>query len=109
MNDEELEKLRRKKLQELQQQINQSIEQEVQQREIEEMRRIILRSILTPEAKERLSNIRIARPAIAEQIENQLILLAQSGRLRSKVTDEQLRMLLEKLLPKKREIRIRRR
>ena len=109
MNDEELEKLRRKKLQELQQQINQSIEQEIQQREIEEMRRIILRSILTPEAKERLSNIRIARPAIAEQIENQLILLAQSGRLRSKVTDEQLRMLLEKLLPKKREIKIRRR
>ena len=108
--DEELEKLRKKRLQQLQDQLNQSIEeQEIQQQEYEETRKTILRAILTPEARQRLNTIKMARPVIAEQIENQLIILAQSGRLRSKITDEQLKELLYRLMPKKRDIKIRRR
>ena len=110
--DEELERLRRKRLQELQQedQLQRSLEeQEVQQQELEEQKKQILRSILTSEAKERLTNIRLSRPQIAEQIENQLIILAQSGRLKQKITDDQLRQLLARLIPKKRDITIRRR
>jgi len=110
--DEELERLRRKRLQELQQEDNlqQSLEnQESQQNEYEEQKKQILRSILTPDAKDRLTNIKISRPQIAEQIEQQLIVLAQSGRLRQKITDDQLRQLLAKIIPKKREINIERR
>jgi programmed cell death protein 5 len=110
--DEELERLRRKRLQELQQedQLQQSFsEQESQQKEAEEQKKQILRNILTPMAKERLTNIKLSRPQIADQIENQLIALAQSGRLRQKITDEQLRELLARLIPKKRDINIQRR
>ena len=108
--DEELEKLRKKRLQQLQDQLNQSVEdQEIQQQEYEETRKSILRSILTPEARQRLGTIKMARPMIAEQIENQLIILAQSGRLRNKITDEQLKELLARLIPKKHDIKIRRR
>ncbi|MDG6229073.1 MAG: DNA-binding protein [Candidatus Thermoplasmatota archaeon] len=110
--DEELERLRRKRLQELQQEENlqQSLEgQEAQQTEYEEQKKQILRSILTPDAKDRLTNIKISRPQIAEQIEQQLIILAQSGRLRQKITDDQLRQLLARLIPKKRDINIERR
>ena len=110
--DEELERLRRKRLQELQQEDNlqQSLEnQESQQNEYEEQKKQILRSILTPDAKDRLTNIKISRPQIAEQIEQQLIVLAQSGRLKQKITDDQLRQLLAKIIPKKREINIERR
>jgi programmed cell death protein 5 len=46
---------------------------------------------------------------IGEQIENQLIMLAQSGRLQEKITDAQLRELLQKIMPKKRDINIKRR
>jgi len=46
---------------------------------------------------------------MAENLENQLITLAQSGRLKNKINDEQLRELLSKILPKKRDITIRRR
>ena len=110
--DEELERLRRKRLQELQQEENlqQSLEgQEAQQTEYEEQKKQILRSILTPDAKDRLTNIKISRPQIAEHIEQQLIILAQSGRLRQKITDDQLRQLLARIIPKKRDINIERR
>ena len=111
--DEELEKLRAKKLKEIQdnQQIQDSMDeqQEAQEKEFEEKKKLILISILTPKARERLGNIKVARPELAEQIENQLIMLSQSGRLKSKINDEQLRMLLSNILPKKRDIKIKRR
>lgn len=110
--DEELENLRKKRLAELQQQaaLQESMEeQELQQKEFEKQKKVILRSILTAEARERLGRIKIARPEVVESIENQLIALAQSGQLKSKINDEQLRLLLSKVLPKKREIKIKRR
>ena len=111
--DEELENLRKKKLQDLQQQaeLQQELEdeQESQKKQLEQQKKRILRSVLTADARERLGRIKVARPEIAESIENQLIMLAQSGQLKNKINDEQLRMLLAKLLPKKRDIKIRRR
>ncbi|MCK5259011.1 MAG: DNA-binding protein [Thermoplasmatales archaeon] len=110
--DEELENLRRKKLQELQQQgqLQESLEeQNSQKKELEDRRRMILRGILTTQAKERLGRIKVARPEMAEEIENQLIMLVQGDRLKNKINDEQLRMLLSKIIPKKRDIKIERR
>jgi len=110
--DEELDKLRRKKLLELQQQkqLEDSMEgQEAQQKDFEDKKKMILRAILTTKAKERLGNIKMSRPEIGENIENQLIMLAQNGRLESKINDEQLRTILQKVIPKKRDITITRR
>ena len=110
--DEDLEKLRKKKLQELQQQISMQDtleEQDQQKQEFEEQKKQILRSILTTPARERLGRIKVARPEMAESIENQLIMLAQSGRLENKINDEQLCKLLSKVIPKKRDISIKRR
>jgi len=107
--DEELEQLRRKKLQELQQQGEIQEEQERQKEQFEKQKKTILRSIITTQARERLGRIKIARPDVVESIENQLILLAQSGQLKNKINDEQLRLLLAKLIPKKRDITIKRR
>ena len=110
--DEELEKLRKKRLQELQQQasIQEGLEeQEAQEKQFEEQKKIILRSILTAAARERLGRIKVARPEVVESIENQLIMVFQSGQLKNKINDEQLRMLLSKAIPKKRDIKIKRR
>ena len=110
--DEELENLRKKRLKELQQQaaLQESIEeQELQRQEFEEQKKNILRTILDTTARERLARIKIARPEVAESIENQLIMLAQNGKLKNKINDEQLRMLLAKVIPKKRDIKIKRR
>ena len=110
--DEELENLRKKRLQELQQQASfqEGLEQqEAQEKEFEEQKKLILRSILTTDARERLGRIKIARPEIVESIENQLIMAAQSGQLKNKINDEQLRILLSRAIPKKRDIKIKRR
>ncbi len=110
--DDELEQLRKKRAQELQQKLESEEsedQQQAQKEQLEEQKKSILRSILTTDAKQRLSNIKLARPQIGEQIENQLIMLAQSGRLQQKITDAQLRELLRKIMPKKRDINIRRR
>ena len=108
--DDELENIRKKKLLELQQQamLSQGAEEERQQ-EFEEQKKAILRNILTTEARERLGRIKVVRPEIVERIENQLIIFAQSGQLKNKINDEQLRELLTKLIPKKRDIKIKRR
>jgi len=53
--------------------------------------RRFLRTILTPEARERLGRIELAYPELKENIENQLIALAQSGRVQRMIDDPTLR------------------
>jgi programmed cell death protein 5 len=110
---DDIEAIRKKKLRDLQQQqqptLSQDEYEEAQQKEYEAQKKVILRAILMDDARERLGRIKAARPELAENLENQLIMLAQSGRLKNKINDEQLRDLLSKILPKKRDITIRRR
>ncbi len=67
-----------------------------------------LEALLTPEARQRLANIRMVKPEFAEELEMQLIQLAQSGRLQTQITDEQLKKTLVQLQSQKKEIKIRR-
>lgn len=107
---DDLEEIRRKRLMELQAQRQKELEELARQQEmarrIEEQKRAILKAILEPEARERLTRLKMAHPDIAEAVEAQLIALAQSGRLRSKITDEMLKEILKRAMPKKRETRI---
>lgn len=59
-----------------------------------EARTSILAQILLPEAADRLGRIRLVKESRATDVENRLIMLARSGQLRSKVTEEQLKELL---------------
>jgi len=106
MSDEELEAIRQRKMAELQQQALREQSQEQAVAEAQAQKESILRKILTPEARARLSNIRMVKPEFAEQIEMQLIQLASSGKLRGQVTDEQLRTLLVQLQEKERERKV---
>lgn len=106
MSDEELEAIRQKKLADLQNQAAQQQAQEQQAAEVDAQKDTILRQILTPEARARLTNIRMVKPQMAEQIELQLIQLAGSGRLKGRVTDDQLKGLLLQLQGKERERKV---
>lgn len=114
--DPELAELRRRRMRQLQDlqtseaanvQAYAAQEAEMQRREAE--RTEVLRRILTPEARERLGRIRLAKPEVAQSVEQQLIALAASGRLQRQVDDATLRALLERIAPDRREISITRR
>lgn len=109
-NDEELENIRRRKLEQLQQQAAQQQHASAQQNEFEEKKYLLMRKILSVEGRQRLENIRIVKPQFAEQIEIQLIQLFQSGKLRGAIplADKAFKNLLEQLtsLERKKEFKI---
>ncbi|TDA32152.1 MAG: DNA-binding protein [Hadesarchaea archaeon] len=104
----ELEEIRRRKLLELQAQLQEQQRREEMRRELELQKKLILQQILTPEARSRLTNLKMVKPEFAESLELELIALAQAGRLRGPITDAQLKELLRRLQERRREIRIRR-
>ncbi len=115
-DDAELAELRRRRMQQLQEmQASEAVNaqayaaQEAELRRRDAERTEILRRILTPDARERLGRIRLAKPDVAASVEQQLIALAASGRLPRAVDDATLRALLERIAPDRREIRITRR
>ena len=107
--EDELEALRRRKLQELQVRAEQEAVAQEQNKQLEAQKQQLMRQLLTPEARERLANLRMTRPDIVESVENQLIMLVQSGRITQQIDDFTLRQILRKIMPKKREIKIERR
>jgi programmed cell death protein 5 len=115
-DDAELAELRRRRLQQIQEMQGgpsanaayaQAQQAEMDRREAE--RAEILRRIMTPEARERLGRIRLAKPDVANAVEQQVIALAASGRLPRAIDDATLRALLGRIMPEKREIKITRR
>jgi programmed cell death protein 5 len=108
VSDEELEELRKRKLMELQQRLAQEQEKVQMQQQIEMQKQALLRQILTAKARQRLTNLKMVKPDFAEQLELQLIQLAQQGRVNIPITDEQLKDILIRLQPSRRDIKIRR-
>ncbi|MCD6491511.1 MAG: DNA-binding protein [Candidatus Njordarchaeum guaymaensis] len=101
--DEELKELLEKRRKALEAAARgQNLEAKKEQERIALEREYILRSILTEEARERLVRLKLARPKFATMIEDQLILLARSGRLAEQITDEQLKEILRRFLKSRR-------
>lgn len=105
---DEVEEIRRRRLEELRRAQIQASQEDAAHTEILAKKQAILRQILTPSARERLTTIRMTRPDFASQIEGQLIMLAQGGQLQAMIDDGQLRQILLRIRPKKRDINIRR-
>jgi programmed cell death protein 5 len=73
------------------------------------MRENVMRVALTSEARQRLANVRMVKPDVAHAIEEYIIQLVSSGRLKRTIDDEQLKELLTTIQgTAKREFKIRR-
>ena len=108
---DELEEIKRKKLEMLKQQQAESMQEQAQeqqqlQQQIQQLEAIV-KQALTKEALERYGNLKAADPEKAVQL---LVILAQAiqqGQIQ-KVDDNTLKEILKKLNPKKKEINIKR-
>lgn len=107
-SDEELSEIRRRRYSDLQRAAVQEQRQDEARRQYEAQKQAALKLIMTPEARQRLTNIRMVKPEFADQVEVQLIQLAQSGRVKLPITDDQLKEALARLQSSRKEIRIRR-
>ena len=111
-SDEELEKLREQKREQLKDQMGSEDEEEAmeaQRQQAEAQKKAILRQHLTDGARKRLNSVRMSKPDFAEQVERQVLALAQSGRMNGKIDEEKMKDLLRELKPDSQSFNIKRR
>lgn len=110
--DEELEELRKKKMEQLKEQQGgegQSEAAEAQRQQADAQRQAILRQALTDGARQRLNSVKMSKPEFGEKVEQQLVALAQSGRLQGQIDEEKMKDLLQEMKPQSQSFDIRRR
>jgi programmed cell death protein 5 len=106
---DDAEAIKRRKLEELQQQALADEQARQQKVEFELQKQQILRALLSSEARERLTRVKMARKEEGEQIELLLIQLYQQGKITKQVDDAMLKQILERaLMSNKKEFKIRR-
>jgi len=105
MKDRELEELRQRQLQEMQAQAEQQLAQEQELIAHKAQVQGALRQLMCAEAKERLAQVRIARPGVAAAVEQQVLALAGDGKLTGPIDDATLQQMLAHL-SRKRETKV---
>ncbi len=108
MSDEELNQIRKRKLLSMQNRLSDEQRQTQEEAQLEAQKQALLSKILSPEARQRLNNLKMVKQEFAEQIELQLIQMAQTGKLPIPLSDAQLKQILIQLQSRKREPTIRR-
>jgi programmed cell death protein 5 len=113
--DDELAQIRAARQSEIQQQLEAQAEQQMQTESIEaaaeEEANIIaaaMRTILTPEARDRLARVELGHPELASTVKKHLFTLHQANRINIPVDEEMLKRILQGLESNRRETTIRR-
>ena len=76
--------------------------------EVASMKEQALRTLLSPQARLRLTNVRMVKPELASMVENYLIGMASQGKLNAQISDEQLKQILQSIQQPKRDFKINR-
>ena len=69
---------------------------------------ILLKQLLTSEARLRLNKVKMVKPELANMVENYLLGLASQGRSPGQITDDQLKQILLSAQQPKRDFKINR-
>jgi len=82
-------------------------ETRLEQTKKKNMKERLLRSLLTTEARQRLTNIRLVNPELANLAENYVIKIASDLDIKRFITDDELKGILREIQQPKREFKIR--
>ncbi len=88
---------------------DESQERPVNEEEFKVQKENILKQILSSEARMRLNNIKMVKPELSNMVEQYLIGMASQGKVRSPLTDDQLKQILLSIQQPKRDFKINRR
>ncbi len=69
---------------------------------------MLLKQILSGEARLRLNNVKMVKPELANMVENYLLGLAAQGKAPGQITDEQLKQILMSAQQPKKDFKINR-
>ena len=76
--------------------------------QINAQKEMLLKQILSSEARLRLNNVKMVKPELANMVENYLLGLAAQGRSPGQITDDQLKQILLSAQQPKRDFKINR-
>jgi programmed cell death protein 5 len=100
--EDDIENLREERLEELKDQAGEEgagEAAEAQREQAEAQKKAMLRQNLTDGARQRLNTVRMSKPEFAEQAEQQILALAQSGRVQGKIDEDEMKRVLSELKP----------
>ncbi|HJM14049.1 MAG TPA: DNA-binding protein [Candidatus Nitrosopelagicus sp.] len=69
---------------------------------------MLLKQILSGEARLRLNNVKMVKPELANLVENYLLGLASQGKTQGQITDDQLKQILMSAQQPKKDFKIKR-
>lgn len=102
-DDDRLEELREQKMEELKDRKqgggDTAERQQAAQEQAEAQREAVLKKHLTDGARQRLNAIEMSKPQVAKQVKQQVVALAQSGRVQNRIDEQQMKELLKELQP----------
>jgi programmed cell death protein 5 len=103
-----IEEIKNQKREELKKKLEAQKEAEKQQEVIETQVEVMLKQILSPEAKTRLANVKLVNKDLWLNVSQSLIYLVKSGKINRRIEDTELKRLLAEVSGRKKQIKIKR-
>ena len=76
--------------------------------QLKAQKEIMLKQVLSGDARLRLNNVRMVKPDLAELVENYILNLSVQGKISGQISDEQLKQILSSDQQPKRDFKINR-
>ena len=83
-----------------------SEDERAKEKEAKIMRERVLRVLLVPEARQRLTNVKMVKPELAKAVEDYIIAMGSQGKLNKALTDDELKQILSSIQQPKRDFKI---
>jgi len=89
---------------------NQDDENNTQEKDsqLKAQKEMMLKQVLSSEARLRLNNVRMVKPELADLVENYILNLSVQGKISGQISDEQLKQILSSVQQPKRDFKFNR-
>ncbi len=74
--------------------------------QLKAQKEMMLKQVLSSEARLRLNNVRMVKPDLADLVENYILNLSVQGKITGQISDEQLKQILSSTQQPKRDFKI---